>query len=417
MKTSRAVLFFTSIILLLTILVNTTSCAFGVHAENLMENITPNQVTPLDDLSAGNAAFTDFAIRLLQNCQNGSENTLISPLSVLCSLAMTANGASSQTLEQMESVFGMSANELSHYLYSYQNSLPKEKHKMSVANSIWFTDDTRFTVEQKFLQVNADYFDAYIYKTALNDRACKLINEWVNENTDSMIPKIIDTMPNNAVMCLINALAFESTWASVYKDNQVRESTFTTEDGVKQTADFMYSTENKYLFDDNATGFVKYFTNKEYAFVALLPNEGVSVSEYLATLDGESIASLLEHPNQTIVETSIPEFETSYSSDISEVLADMGMPLAFDAQNADFSKLGSSSQANIFISEVLHKTYITVGPMGVRAGAATAVVMTEGLEPQSKKQVYLDRPFVYMLIDCQNNNPFFIGTMMDVEGR
>ena len=63
-----------------------------------------------------------------------------------------------------------------------------------------------------------------------------------------------------------------------------------------------------------------------------------------------------------------------------------------------------------------HKTFISVGEKGTKAGAATVVEMADGaaVEPQEPKEVYLDRPFVYMLIDCENNIPFFIGTMMDV---
>ena len=44
------------------------------------------------------------------------------------------------------------------------------------------------------------------------------------------------------------------------------------------------------------------------------------------------------------------------------------------------------------------------------------VEMTDGMAAViDPKQVYLDRPFVYMLIDCKNDIPFFIGTMMDIQ--
>ena len=97
----------------------------------------------------------------------------------------------------------------------------------------------------------------------------------------------------------------------------------------------------------------------------------------------------------------------------------MGMIDAFDENKADFSKLGSSSAGNIFINRVIHKTYISVGEKGTCAGAATTVEMANKFAAQDgpdAKQVYLDRPFVYMLIDCENNIPFFIGTMTNVNG-
>ena len=178
----------------------------------------------------------------------------------------------------------------------------------------------------------------------------------------------------------------------------------------------MYSTENGYLEDENATGFIKYYKDRKYAFVALLPNEGITVSEYVNSLNGESLAEMLENPQAIPVNTAIPKFETEYDTDMAEFLASMGMPKAFDASKADFSALGTSSAGNIFISRVLHKTFISVGEKGTKAGAATAVEMRDECAPgyTENKTVYLDRPFVYMLIDCENNIPFFIGTLNEI---
>ena len=102
---------------------------------------------------------------------------------------------------------------------------------------------------------------------------------------------------------------------------------------------------------------------------------------------------------------------------MSDVLTNMGISDAFNPNIADFKRLGTSADGNIFISRVLHKTYISVGEKGTRAGAVTVVEMADGTapEPMNPKKVYLDRPFVYMLIDTENNIPFFIGTMNDIE--
>ena len=112
----------------------------------------------------------------------------------------------------------------------------------------------------------------------------------------------------------------------------------------------------------------------------------------------------------------MPKFETGYSVEMSELLGSMGMTDAFSAESANFKSLGTSSAGNIFINRVLHKTYISVGEKGTRAAAVTIVEPGDGaaMEPEEPKEVYLDRPFVYMLVDCENNIPFFIGTMMDV---
>ena len=417
MKT-RISLVIISLLLACAMAVNLTGCTMEVQAKDLMAGITPNQVNALDDLSSQNADVTDFAIRLFKASEERGKNTLISPLSVLCALAMTANGAEEETLAQMEEVLGMTTEELNLYLYSYMQNLPQgEKYKLSLANSIWFTEDERFTVNQDFLQTNADYYGADIYKAPFNDQTCKDINNWVKQNTDEMIPEILDEIPADAIMYLVNALAFEAEWSEIYEKQQVRDGKFTKEDGTKQDVELMYGVEGTYLEDENATGFKKYYKGGKYAFVAMLPNEGVSVSDYVASLNGESLNTLLNNTQHTTVHTAIPKFETEYNVEMSAILKDMGMTKAFDIYNADFEGLGTSTAGNIFINSVLHKTFISVGEKGTKAGAATIVEMNDGAaaEPQEPKEVYLDRPFVYMLIDCENNIPFFIGTMMDVD--
>lgn len=417
MKKSRIGSVIISLLLVCAMAVNLTGCTMKVQTKNLMEGVTPNEVNALDDLSTQNADVTDFAIRLFKASEESGKNTLISPLSVLCALAMTANGAEEETLEQMEALLGITAEELNLYLYSYMKNLPQgDKYKLSLANSIWFTEDERFTVNQDFLQTNADYYGADIYKAAFDNQTCKDINNWVKEKTDEMIPEILDEIPVDAIMYLVNALAFEAEWSEIYEKNQVREGVFTKEDGTKQNADFMYGMESAYLEDEKAAGFMKYYKGSKYAFVAMLPNEGVSVSEYIASLNSESVNALLTNPQHTTVHTAIPKFETEYAVEMSEILKTMGMTKAFDSDNAEFEGLGTSTAGNIFISRVIHKTFISVGEKGTKAGAATVVEMTDSAveEPQEPKKIYLDRPFVYMLVDCENKIPFFIGTMMDI---
>lgn len=407
-----------SLLLICAIGINLTGCATKVQAKDLMEGITPNAVTPLNDLSPQNTAVTDFAIRLFQASEKSGENTLISPLSVLCALSMTANGAENETLQQMENVLGMTTQELNLYLYSYMQILPQgEKYKLNLANSIWFTEDESFTVNHDFLQANADYYGASIYKTPFNDQTCKDINNWVKQNTDEMIPKILNRISEDAVMYLVNALAFDAEWMEVYEKNQVKDGEFTKEDGTKQNVVFMHGSESTYLEDENATGFMKLYKGGKYAFVAMLPNEGVSISDYVASLDGAALNAMLSDPQYTTVHTSMPKFETEYDVEMSDILKEMGMPIAFEPTKADFAGIGTSTEGGVYISRVLHKTFISVGEKGTKAGAATVVEMNCGCSPlpQEPKEVYLDRPFVYMLIDCENNIPFFIGTLMNAE--
>lgn len=397
-----------------------TACS-QVSANDLMKDVPAKAVDVLPDMDAGAAAAADFGVRLFKTSMEEGKNTLISPLSVLYALAMTANGADGATLTQMEKVLGMDVDKLNSYMLAYLDLLPESKdYKMSLANSIWFKDDPNFAVEQSFLQINADYYGAGAYKAAFDEGTRNDINNWVKEHTDGMIPEIIDEIPDEAIMYLVNALAFDAKWADEYEEHQIREGSFTMEDGTRQDVDMMHSEEYTYLEDDLATGFIKYYKDRKYAFVAMLPNEGVTVSQYVDSLTGEHLRELLNNPQDLTVFASIPKFETEYDIEMSEVLQEMGMTDAFDWRVADFSRLGTYNVdgMNICINRVLHKTFISVTEQGTRAGAATAVEMVaEGaMEIVEFKEVVLDRPFVYMLIDCETNLPFFIGTMMNVNG-
>ncbi|MBQ8414851.1 MAG: serpin family protein [Clostridia bacterium] len=403
-----------AMLVLCTVLFNMSSCIM-VSAVDLMDGIEPREVREAD-LDALNESVTDFAVRIFIEMENG-ENLFLSPMSILFALAMTSNGAAGETLAQMELVFGIERDELNEYLHTYINSLNEgEKTKLGIANSIWFKKDPLLTVNQSFLQKNADYYGAEIYKTSFDMTTLADINSWVRRETRGMIPSIIESISSDTIMYLINTIAFEAEWATTYKSTQVKDGIFTKEDGTEQRAEFMYCTEGKFIEDENATGFIKRYKGN-YAFVALLPNEGVSISDYIASLNGEGVASMLASSVSTTVRTSLPKFSTKFEADIADVLYSMGMTDAFDVDLADFSQLGSYEEQNIYIGNVLHKTFIDVEERGTKAGAVTVVSMKDGsaAPPEDPKEVYLDRPFVYMIIDTENNIPLFIGSMTDVK--
>ena len=401
--------------LLVAMLFLIVGCTPKIQGEDLMKDVKQNAKPDVQLSVVNSVALTDFAVRLFQASAEEGKSTLISPLSVLSALAMTANGAKGETLSQMEAVLGMSTDKLNEYFISYMTALPQgDKYKLNLANSIWFRDDERFTVNDDFLQINADYFGADIYKIPFENKAVKDINNWVKEKTDGMIPEILDEIKKDDIMYLINALAFEAEWANIYTKDDVRRGTFVTEDGHKQEAEYMHGEERVYLQDDHATGFVKYYKEGKYAFVALLPNKGVSVDEYVRVLDGEYLNTLLTNGLNTSVVTTIPKFETESNLEMTDILREMGMKDAF-TPSANFSGLGTTTREYICIDRVLHKTFILVAEKGTKAGAATMVAVADGTSAMlERKEVYLDRPFIYLLIDCESKVPFFIGTMMSL---
>lgn len=401
------------LVLVAVMIANLASCTTRIYATDLMKDIKANKVQEkeIDERFIGSTAR--FSIELFKRTM-GEENALISPLSVLLALSMTANGADNDTLKQMEKVLGedMTIDELNEYLYSYVNSLPnRKKSRFVISNSIWFREG--FDINNEFLQKNADYYKAGAYRSAFDEKTLKDINNWVKNNTDGTIDKILDSIDANALMYLVNAIIFDAEWEKIYEKNDIRDGDFKNIDGTYTKVEMMYSSESMYISCDNAVGFIKPYKNRNYSFVALLPNEELSIYDFVESLDGETFLNLVDGAAKGFVNAAIPKFKYDFEVVMNDALIDMGMEHAFD-DRADFSRMDAGSKAELYIAEVLHKTYISVDERGTKAGAVTKVEIRDTAGPVSEQRVILDRPFVYAIIDNATNLPLFIGTVVDL---
>lgn len=364
-----------------------------------------------------NARVADFGARLLRETMEEDKNTLISPVSVLTALSMTANGAEGDTLAQMETVLGQRKDALNAW---YKYGTDKSGDYLHLANAIYLKDDGELTVKEEFLKVLEKWYETGVYMTSFNESTLREINSFVEDNTNGMVKNTLDKIPKEAVMYLVNALAFEAQWAIPYNEYEVSEQVFTTEDGREQTVELMYAEEyNAYVENNLYTGFFKNYEGGRYAFAALLPNEGVSVAEVAETLSGDLLAGMADSCWEGEVLTAMPKFQTEFDVEMSDVLKNMGMTDAFDDEKANFSGMGTYAGEDLFISRVLHKTFISVAEQGTRAGAATVVEMAPeaAMEPEEIKEVILNRPFLYMIWDRETNMPIFMGTFMDAQAE
>ena len=363
-----------------------------------------------------NAEVVDFSIRLLRESMKEGKNTLISPVSVLAALSMTANGAEGDTLTQMETVLGQKRDSLNAW---YWYDTDRSGEYLHLANAVYIKDDGELTVKEAFLQTLEKWYETGIYMTSFNESTLQEINQFVEDNTNGMVKNILDKIPEEAVMYLVNALAFEARWAIPYNEYQVSEQVFTTEDGREQNVELMYSEEyDAYVEDARFTGFIKDYEGGRYAFVALLPREGVSVKEVVDSLSEADITDKINSRWGGTVLTAMPKFQTEFDVEMREVLQTMGMTDAFDPYMADFSGLATYNGGNIFINRVIHKTFISIGEQGTRAGAATIVeAAAEAAMPEEPKAVILNRPFLYMIWDTEANVPIFMGTFMDAQAE
>ncbi len=397
-----------------------TGCGRGnadhMQAANLTDEIKPKTVTGADADEAFCAGQTAFSLKLMQEALKADpNNVLISPYSVMQALAMTANGAKGNTLAQMEQVFGsIPVGDLNRYLLNQRNGQQSDEScKLLTANSVWFRDAEGLTVQQDFLQNAADYYGADVCKAAFDDSTLNDINRWADSKTDRMIPQILDHIDDNAVMYLLNAVTFDAKWADPYRGDQYTVE-FTALNGRTQMADMMFFDEYTYLSDDRAVGFMKPYAGGRYAFAALLPEEGLSVTDYAAALTPESLRGTLADKQNGSVRVGLPKFSVSYDAELSPMLKSMGMTDVFDPAAADLSGAAVSENGNINVSRVVHKTRIDVDAEGTRAGAATAVEAVASGMAEETKFVTLSRPFLYMIVDTETDLPVFMGVLTEL---
>ncbi|MBQ3155277.1 MAG: serpin family protein [Clostridia bacterium] len=382
---------------------------------DLMQLVSAKQVEGKQIDEAFRQSQMRLAMELFEACSSASEgkNVLISPLSIQLALAMTANGASGETLEEMQALLGgdIPLDELNAYLYEYVGSLPSsDKYKVELANSIWFREQNGFEVYESFLQTNADYYKSQAYAAPFDDTTVEQINKWVEVHTDGMIKKVIEDIDPLTMMYLINALVFDAEWASPYDEYSVHDGTFTALGGRVCDVEYMSAEEGYYLETKDAVGFAKNYKDGKYRFAALLPDEGVDVYDYIASLDGETLLDALDNMESASVFATMPKFSYEYDLEMTDVLSALGMPTAF-TDGADFSAM---SNHDLHIGTVIHKTFIEVAEKGTRAGAVTAVGMMEEGVPMYKAVIKLDRPFVYLIIDAETNLPLFVGAVTEL---
>ena len=389
-----------------------------VQAQCLTDGVAARAINTQTDLTDGSAAVMDFAAALLRQTAK-EEGVLLSPVSVLYALGMTANGASGTTLSQLEKAMGMDRDTLNDYLYTYRMSLPEntKKCRLSLANSLWVRDI--FRMDDSFLESCVSYYDAEAYRSAFDESLVTDLNRWVDDKTDGMIDKLLEEPPSPlAMLYLVNAVCFDAKWQEPYEKSDIQEGAdFTAADGSRQTADLLWSRESIFLSDDNTTGFMKYYDGGRYAFVGLLPNEGVSLEGYVAGLTGGKLHALLNSHQYGTVEAAIPRFTASSSLLLNDALEAMGVTDAFDVARADLRAMGGAPNDQLHISTVVHKTYLSLDENGTRAAAVTSIVAdAAGADMPQVHRVVLDRPFVYLIVDTHANLPLFLGTVTTLNG-
>jgi len=372
-----------------------------------------NPPTPVDlNFKAAELIEADqhFAFELFSEvCSlNTGENIMISPLSVSYALGMTYNGAEGATMEafadvlHFEELTRQEVNESYKDLMGQLVTLDKQV-EFSIANSIWYRLGAN--VLESFITTNQTYFDAAVEELDFSDPASvDVINDWIEEKTNDKILDMLDQIPAGVYMYLVNAIYFNADWKYTFDKDNTSAGDFYPEAGGTVTADYMQIEQQfGYTRQESYSAVELPYGDSSFSMVAIRPSDNIPLDTFIAGFGQEEWSNLLSFISPQEVNVSLPRFKYEFKSLLNEPLEGLGLGIAFSGA-ADFSSI--TEETDLYISRVIHQTFIDVNEKGTEAAAATIVEMRE---TAIGNMIRFDRPFIYIIKENSTGAILFIG--------
>lgn len=393
------------------------SCGGNDNPLNELPDLRALSATEQQVVGSSNTFAFDLFSRISR--KDAGKNTFISPFSVSSALAMTLNGASGDTktaIAETLRLSGLSDEEINSAYRDLVRFLLNLDRKvvLEVANSSWYRKE--YAVKPAFSQILADFYDAEIRSADFKDPATVgLINGWIEDKTQGKIRNMLDQIPADAMMYLINAIYFKADWTYRFDEKLTQPAPFYREDGGPATVDLMHSKGVKLShFQDERVQLVDMpYGNGQYRMTILLPQGGSSLEQFIDGMNPQDFEQYLNQADTMTAEVYLPKFRLEYKTGLREALSEMGMGIAFTDQ-ADLSELFVES-LDLYISRILHQSFVEVNEKGSEAAAATVVEVsvTSIGGGGGPRVVRIDRPFVFMIREQHSNTLLFAGKMLD----
>ncbi|RFZ83388.1 serpin family protein [Mucilaginibacter terrenus] len=362
------------------------------------------------------AADNKFTLKLFKGiglADSIDHNVFMSPLSVSFAMAMTANGAKGATLDSINKVMeftGFTRDDVNNYYNKLVTDLPQldPNTKLNIANSIWYRQG--FNVLPDFISVNTTKYQAQVQALDFGSASAKnTINDWVSGKTNGKIPTIINAIPTEVQMYLINAIYFKSTWKAKFDAANTAKKPFYLQGGGTVQADLMSKEGLEYKTnfipaDSTRIAEIPYVHDK-YSMVIVLPGANKTVKQVLSGLTADKWQSWMSGLYQLKGRVIMPKFKFSYGKTLNQPLSSLGMSLPF-SNSADLS--GINGNGGLKITEVMHKAFVEVNEEGTEAAAATSVSVGV-TAPAPSPDLVLDRPFMFAIREMKTGLIIFAG--------
>ena len=383
---------------------------------------SPPSPEPPRDLKAAERALVEadntfgFALFNKVNELDPGKNIFISPLSVSMALGMTLNGAAGSTLDSMRQTLACSGITQQDINDSYRSLIElimglDPTVTSFIANSIWYR--VGLPVKAEFINVNKAYFNAEVAALDFSDPgAPAVINTWVNRNTNGRIPKIIDDIPPEIVMYLIDAIYFKGTWTTEFDPADTHDDSFRLLDGSPKAVRMMRLEDTlQYWENDNFQAVDLPYGDGFFSMTIVLPKPEKNIDQLVAEFTQENWGQWVSGFRDKKGTLELPRFKLEYELQMNSVLQALGMGVAFETCCADFSGIADVSPERLYISEVKHKTFVEVNEEGTEAAAVTSVAIGKTSVGDSFT-MKVNRPFLFVIREHHSNAIIFAGKIL-----
>lgn len=353
----------------------------------------------------------DFAFDLFRtgNIAQHKANVFISPLSASMALGMTANGANGATYDEMRNSLRLSGATREEVNGGYKSliSLLREldpKTDFRIANSIWYKQT--FPFNTSFLDESKLYFDARVEGLDFTSSSTvSTINSWVSEQTNNRIPTILDAIRPEEVMFLVNAIYFKGIWQRQFDKAKTVNAPFYAADGTTTTVPMMARGEGvEYAATSEYSAVDLPYGNSAFTMTVVMPNNR-DIDSFAESFDQTKWNALASSLHESNLQVYLPRFRMEWKRELNDDLEQLGMTLAFQPNNADFTRM-SPRGLELFITRVLQKTFVDVDEQGTEAAAATLVGVGLTSAPAAFRA---DRPFLVVIRERFSGTILFIG--------
>ena len=356
------------------------------------------------------------------------ENLVCSPLSLQYALAMTANGASGQTLQEIIDFLGYGEDGID-ALNEYSKLLLEQLPAVDLDVTLKVTDallvNDRFQLLPSFKATVENHYYAAVDNMDFSDpsQIAARINEWASRSTDGFIDKVLEPseISPNAVAYIMNALYFKAKWAGgeydpMFESDATRPEDFHLSDGSTIKVDMMRNMRwHQYAEMDGYKVLAIPYAGYKYYMYILLPDENDinGLVEKLKTTAWSDILSKMKKDAEVYIR--IPKFEIENKYNLNDALQALGVTRPFQSGLAEFDMMFQPKQPEYYywIEKVIQKARIKVSEKGTEAGAVTIVEMPgeaedSGDEPK-RVYFYADHPFVFVIGEKTSGTILFEG--------